>query len=1003
MINHLKKNEVYKGFKVLDVAKIEDFNATGIYLKHQKSGLEVFHLLNDDRENLFAFAFRTPSQDSTGAAHVLEHSVLCGSKKYPSKDPFLQLTKQSINTYLNAFTASDRTVFPSSSLVKADYFNIMSVYADAVFFPLLRPEVFLQECWRLEPDKKNNCTIQGVVYNEMKGNYSSFNSVAGDEVMACLYPGSVYNYDSGGDPLVISSLTLEKLRAFHKKHYCTNNCLVFLYGNIPTEEQLDFLEENVISKVSSYGRKVVVRDPDVKPPKKNFKALAPAEKDNEKPTITLAWNFGKSIADSSVNGCEVAMLYDLLLGSDSAPLRKALLKKFPDSAVSPLSGPALNSFHVSFTLAFSEMQEEQKNEFKKTVFEVLRQLEKEGFPQNDVERALMDFEIRNLEVQRSSSGGPYSIIILRQVLRSWTYGMEPWKFVSKRKETEELKKSLADDKDYLKKLIKKYFIDNKEFSLGVIVPSVEYTEKRSRKENAIIKSLCKKTGINKIKEKLDAMEAFQNSTDTAIIPAVQVKNLEVIDDGIKAKKSLVKGVPLISSEEPCNGVVYGTIGFPVDVLKAEDYLYLPLLEETITDMGWGSLSWEQAASVADKVMGSFSAGVRRATVADINKKYAEENPLLAGREWFVIRFKYLEEKTDEVFKIIEDCISGVDFSDSKRLKTIIQGVWSGINSTLVPNAHSYAAMRASRTLNKTCAVAEIMDGLTCRQTFGSLLKANVNQIQNKLTDIFSTIKSGGALFTVIADKKGIELFKKRSALMVQNLNLVYPKEKRNTKLSDFIKITELEGTANAAAKTANAAKKVLADEVIIIPGDIGYAACAVESSPAGSKEYVEDEVLAHCLEKTELWTKVRMAGGAYGVFFSVNGSLNMSRYGTYRDPKPFDSLVVLQDVLNGLSERVFSQEEIEHAICGIYADDIEPMTPHTRGASGIMRILYGGSNAECTKRISMLLKVSKKGVEKACCRYEQAEKTGKSVVLCGKSLLGHEMLKRCGKIIKLNV
>ena len=144
MINHLKKNEVYKGFKVLDVAKIEDFNATGIYLKHQKSGLEVFHLLNDDRENLFAFAFRTPSQDSTGAAHVLEHSVLCGSKKYPSKDPFLQLTKQSINTYLNAFTASDRTVFPSSSLVKADYFNIMSVYADAVFFPLLRPEVFLQ-------------------------------------------------------------------------------------------------------------------------------------------------------------------------------------------------------------------------------------------------------------------------------------------------------------------------------------------------------------------------------------------------------------------------------------------------------------------------------------------------------------------------------------------------------------------------------------------------------------------------------------------------------------------------------------------------------------------------------------------------------------------------------------------------------------------------------------------------------------------------------------------
>ena len=179
----MMKNDVYKGFKVLDVVDAKDFDSTGIYLKHEKSGLEVFHLLNNDRENLFAFAFRTPSQDSTGAAHVLEHSVLCGSKNYPAKDPFLQLTKQSINTYLNAFTASDRTVFPSSSLIQADYFNIMSVYADAVFFPLLRPEVFSQECWRLETDEKNNPSIQGVVFNEMKGNYSSFTSVASDAVV----------------------------------------------------------------------------------------------------------------------------------------------------------------------------------------------------------------------------------------------------------------------------------------------------------------------------------------------------------------------------------------------------------------------------------------------------------------------------------------------------------------------------------------------------------------------------------------------------------------------------------------------------------------------------------------------------------------------------------------------------------------------------------------------------------------------------------------------------
>ena len=179
----MKKNDVYKGFEVLDVFKIPYYDSEGIFLRHKKSGLEVFHILNNDEENLFAFAFRTPCKDSTGVAHIIEHSVLCGSKKFPIKDPFLQLRNQSINTYLNAYTAKDRTVFPASSLIKTDYFNLMSVYADAVFFPILNIETFLQEGWRIETDQNGNPVIQGVVFNEMKGNYSSFNSVATDAIL----------------------------------------------------------------------------------------------------------------------------------------------------------------------------------------------------------------------------------------------------------------------------------------------------------------------------------------------------------------------------------------------------------------------------------------------------------------------------------------------------------------------------------------------------------------------------------------------------------------------------------------------------------------------------------------------------------------------------------------------------------------------------------------------------------------------------------------------------
>src|SRR5574344_664761 len=220
----MKKGDSYHGFKVLDVVYVADCNANGIWLRHERTGLEVFHLLTDDDENLFAFAFRTPPEDSTGAAHVLEHSVLCGSERYPLKDPFIRLVNQSVKTYLNAWTSPDKTVFPASSMVKADYFHLMSVYGDAVFFPLLRKEIFMQEAHRLDLDQNGRPSIQGVVYNEMKGSYSSFESVAADEAMKSVLRGSIYEKDSGGDPLEIPNLTYKEFISFHKKHYRPDNC-----------------------------------------------------------------------------------------------------------------------------------------------------------------------------------------------------------------------------------------------------------------------------------------------------------------------------------------------------------------------------------------------------------------------------------------------------------------------------------------------------------------------------------------------------------------------------------------------------------------------------------------------------------------------------------------------------------------------------------------------------------------------------------------------------------
>jgi len=241
--------QFYKGFDLISISDIPDCESKGLYLRHKKTGLEIFHLVNNDEENLFAFAFRTPVADSTGAPHILEHSVFCGSEKFPVKEPFVNLMNQSVYTFLNAMTYPDKTVYPASSANEKDYFHLMDVYADAVFFPLLKKETFYQEGHRLEEDGKGGYSIQGVVYNEMKGNYSSFNSVAFDEQFKSLFSGTCYANDSGGDPLVIPSFTYERFKDFHRSYYSPANCLLFLYGNIKTETQLDFMQQSFFDRL----------------------------------------------------------------------------------------------------------------------------------------------------------------------------------------------------------------------------------------------------------------------------------------------------------------------------------------------------------------------------------------------------------------------------------------------------------------------------------------------------------------------------------------------------------------------------------------------------------------------------------------------------------------------------------------------------------------------------------------------------------------------------------
>ncbi len=390
----------YKGFVLCSIDDVPDYKAKGVFLRHKRTGLEVYHVIKDDKENMFAFAFRTVSKDSKGTAHIMEHSTLCGSEKYPLKEPFNTLAATSLNTFLNALTYPDKTVYPGASVVRSDYFNMMDVYADSVFFPKLDYTTFIQEGHRLEMDENGKLSIQGVVYNEMKGNYSAFNQIAFSETISAMYPQSYPAFDSGGDPLEIPDLTYEQFLDFHQKFYNPDNCILYLYGDIPTADQLDFINERFIERIE----KKYNCTKDVP----NYTSDAPILKPEIKELIELKLNtesteIRRLAPDAGATGEMVNLLWytgeqniekyylgEVLCGNDSSPMKKLLKESGLGDDDSAGNFGQFKEEFWSFGLMGVKKANEQK--LYDIILNGLNDIYKKGVSKEDIDSAVMGID-----------------------------------------------------------------------------------------------------------------------------------------------------------------------------------------------------------------------------------------------------------------------------------------------------------------------------------------------------------------------------------------------------------------------------------------------------------------------------------------------------------------------------------------------------------------------------------------------------------------------------------
>ncbi|MFA6508010.1 MAG: insulinase family protein, partial [Treponemataceae bacterium] len=964
------------GFLVTDVRPLDELKAIAVRARHEASGAEVFHILNNDEENLFAFAFATPPEDSTGVAHILEHSVLCGSKNHPLKDAFLVLAQGSLQTFLNAMTYPDKTVYPASSTNATDYFNLMAVYGDAVFRPLLAEWTFLQEGRRFEFKEDGSLDLTGVVYNEMKGAYSSLDSIAGRWAYRSIFAGTPYEYDSGGDPDVIPDLDWKGLKAFHAKAYAPANCRVFLCGNISTERQLEFLNDRFFSKLPVGEKLPAIPKVERWSAPRRVRATYPAVA-GAKSTVLLSW-----LCADATNGAQtiaLAAMAEILLGHDGSPLSRALVESRLGEDIAPASGIEADLRETAFVVGLRGVASADADKVESLVLSVLERLVAEGVAPEDIEAAIRSLEFSNRELRRS--GGPYSLAWMTRSLRGWLHGAEPWETLLFAPRIDSLKKSLATEPRFFEGLIKKLLLDNQHRVLLVVDPEEGLNERKDAELRASLDaraaSLTKdeKETIRHSSAELARVQAEADSAEAlATIPHLSRADLSRDVENIPRRIDEVAGFSVIAHDLFTNGIGYVDFAFPADILDPADYLYLPLLSRVLVASGLPGMDWGKVSGLMARTTGGFYAVLQTSSLAPgAARSVATPSGILdlAGRDWVVFRLKALEDQLHEAIRLARRLITEADFTDRDRLRDLIMEYRNDFDSSLAPGGHSYAAGRAGLAFSRSRAVDEIWGGLTQLQFAHTLSDADVVSVSEKLAALRDRLAfSAGLLVNITGSADCIA--KAETALAAEFAAFGVPRP-RSVSSDDSVAFFALTGV-NASAEVHSSSSL-----------QVGFGSLAYPSAPFAGAEQAAEIVLAHRLSTGSLWEEIRMKGGAYGAFAYPDGLEPVFTLATYRDPSPDRSLDAFRAALNEASSEKIEADELEKAVIGTYSKETRPRSPVDKGFSDFMRLLYGIEDSARKRKLSAIVDMESSSVALAARRLARsdAEGLGRVAVVAG--------------------
>lgn len=963
------------GFVVVDVVPLPELKATGILARHERTGAEVFHLLNDDPENLFAFAFATASGDSTGVAHILEHSVLCGSENHPLKDAFLVLAQGSLQTFLNAMTFPDRTVYPASSVNEKDYFNLMAVYGDAVFRPLLARWTFDQEGRRYELADDGTLSLTGVVYNEMKGNYSSMDGIASDWAFRAVLPGTPYAHDSGGDPDFIPDLEWEDLVAFHRSRYAPANCRVFLCGDLPTERQLAFLDDRFFSRLDAGTRVPPVAKVERWTAPRAVRVPYPAGPEGKTAAI-VSWVCGDA-ADGK-DALALAALAEVLLGHDGSPLSRALVESGLGEDLAPASGLEGDLREAVFAVGLRGCEAGAEAEVEKLVLSTLEALARDGIPAPEIDAALCALEFSDREIRRA--GGPFSLSWMRRSLRGWIHGATPWETLLFKTNLDALKASLAADVRFFEKLIESRLLANTHRALLVVEPDRGMA---SRKEAELKDSLARRAASLSQEAKADLrlrsaeLERAQAAPDSpealATIPHLSRADLSLDVETVPRAFSEAGAVPVLEHDLFTNGVTYLDLAFPADVLPPEDYAWLPFLCRAVVSAGLPGLDYAEVSTLCARTFGGCHAVLQTSSSAPGAARAASvpSGTLdLVGRDWLVFRCKFLEEKTAAAVDLARRLVLEADFEDHRRLGDLLAEFRNDLDASIAPGGHSYASGRAGRRFSRSRSVDELWSGVS-QVEFGHQIDGmGIAEAASRLASIRDRLFGrGGLVANLTGSAAGIGTARAALAAALGGLGAPRPR----TQAADGAFADLCDGGRPGAEALSSASLQV------------GFAALSLPAAPFASEAQAAELVLAHGLSTGALWESIRMKGGAYGAFAHPDGLEPVFSFATYRDPDPSRSLDAFLDALRGAREDPPDGADLDKTVIGAYSKETRPRSPSDKGMADFMRFLYGIEDSARARKLAAIVRMDAAALAETAGRLLESAGEGTAVVLGGPS------------------